>query len=279
MKSDETHVKKESDYYIYSPSKIARDTFLYPICTGHFLYEEGYLLERNRFDSFLLAYVVSGTLLVHGKNTSGPVEAGQFLLLDCYEPHSYRAPKDCELFWLHFDGITARSYYDLITGRLGTVFSLKNAARVTGRLTSIFQIFAQGISVQEALLSKYITDILTEPLLCGFSSEPSLEHHGIEDVISYISQHLSEPLCIETLCEKISLSPYYFIRFFKKKTGFTPHQYVLNARIDMARYLLANTELSIKEICFRTGFSNESAFSTAFKKATGISPAQYRRKI
>ena len=100
-----------------------------------------------------------------------------------------------------------------------------------------------------------------------------------EETISYINEHFKEEITTELLSERVGLSPFHFIRTFKKETGFTPHEYLVRTRIDMAKYLLKNTGMSVKNICFATGFSCESVFCSAFKKNSGVSPNSYRKSI
>ena len=137
--------------------------------------------------------------------------------------------------------------------------------------------FAPGGAIREPLVSKYLTDILTAFLLQ--SAEMPLPYQGVsESTIHYINEHFKEELSVETLAERLGLSQFHFIRTFKKETGFTPHEYLIRTRIDMAKYLLKNTELSVKDICYNTGFSCESVFSSSFKKNVGITPVHYRAK-
>ena len=86
----------------------------------------------------------------------------------------------------------------------------------------------------------------------------------------------AEDITIKDLAERALLSPYHFIRTFKKQVGFTPHEYLVNTRINTARYLLKNTSMSTKDICFHCGFSSESVFCNAFKKNTTMTPSEYR---
>ena len=89
----------------------------------------------------------------------------------------------------------------------------------------------------------------------------------IETVISYINEHFKEDLPDKVLASAAGLSSYHFIRVFKRETGFTPHEYVINTRLSNARYLLRNTAMSVKDICFSCGFSSESALlHNLFKK-------------
>jgi len=276
MKSCEELVAPESDYYIYSPSKSAQDMFLYPLQCGVFSYKPGYYLKRESFDSFLLMYIQKGEmdLEINGRNFH--VNANSFVLLDCYQSHSYSTSVGWECLWCHFDGITARPFYENIVGRLGNVFTMSEPYPVLSKLTSILKVFYSGAVVREPLLSKYLNDILTEFMLY-LPSKNTVNYTGIaEEIITYITEHFAEDISVTELAHRAGLSHYHFIRTFKKETGFTPHEYILNTRIATAQYLLKNTRLSIKDICYNTGFSCESVFCSAFKRHQGMTPTHYR---
>ena len=277
MKHVDEFISSQSEYFIYTPSKQAREMFLYPMQCGLFYYLPGYSLVRESFDSFLLLYVQKGELILNIEGRTRRVKEGDFMLLDCYKLHAYSSTKGCNCLWCHFDGITARSYYNSIVSKLDNVFSIPDAYPVLRKLTAIYNVFATESPVREPLLSKYLTDILTEFLLY---SPANIHPHNYtvmaEEIISYINNHFSENIRVEDLASKAGMSQYHFIRTFKKETGFTPHEYIVNTRIATARYLLKNTQLAIKDICFATGFSSESVFCGAFKRHQGITPAQYR---
>lgn len=276
MKSCETLVSPESNYYIYTPSRSAQEMFLYPLQCGHFIYEPGYLLRRDSYDSYLLMFVQKGRLTLEFSGQTIPVCADQFVLLDCYRPHAYFSETGWQCLWCHFDGSAADKLYAGIVSRLGSVFSMPDPHTAQNRLRAVYQIFASGVPVREPLLHKYLTDILTSFLLQP--APPTDNGHACmsEEVIAYITEHFTENISVETLSARAGLSPYHFIRTFKKETGFTPHEYLADTRISAAKYLLKNSRLSAKDICFRTGFSCESVFSCAFKRRVGITPMQYR---
>lgn len=277
MKSCENFVSDKSQYFIYSPSKTARDIFLYPLQCGRFLYEPGYYLRRDSYDNFLLMYVQKGEFMLELDGTVSPVAEGDFVLIDCYKQHIYYTDTGCECLWCHFDGITARGYYTNIVSHLGNSFSLPNPQPTVSRLSSIYDTFSTGKAVREALVSKYLTDILTAFLLHSPQKENSPDYTGMaEEIIAYINEHFAEKFSVEELAAKAGLSQYHFIRVFKKETGFTPHEYLNNTRMMTARYLLKNSRLPVKDICFNTGFSSESVFCSAFKKHQGLTPAEYR---
>lgn len=277
MKSCEKFVAPESDYFIYSPSKLALDMFLYPMQCGLFSYMPGYSLTRESFDSFLLMYIRKGELNLTFEGTTRRVTSGHFVLLDCYQLHAYSTSTGWECIWCHFDGITARAYYQSVVSRLSNVFSMPDPYPVLRKMTAILRIFYDAVSVQEPLLSKYLTDILTEFLLYTPLNIHSRNYTNMaEETVSYINNHFQENVTIEELASRVGLSQYHFIRTFKNETGFTPHEYLVNTRIATAKYLLKTTRMSVKEICFASGFSGENIFCSAFKRHQGMTPLQYR---
>lgn len=280
MQSQERHISPDSQYFVYSPSKNAREMFLYPLQCGRFFYDPGYELTRESFDSFLLMYVEKGSFeLEAGSPPARTVSAGQFAIIDCYARHAYLTRTGWICLWCHFDGITARHWYENITQRLGNVFSLSDPQPVIRKLSAIYETFSAGGVVREPLLSKYLTDILTAILLYTPSDAAAdAQLSAVETAATYISEHFAEKLTVEGLAAMAGFSEYHFIRIFKRQTGFTPYEYLMNTRMSNARYLLKNTALPVKEICFSTGFSGESSFCSAFRRIEGMTPAQYRAR-
>ena len=276
MKTSDPYISDESEYYVYAPSILAKETYYYVICTGHYLYKPGYFLERDSYDSYLLLYVEEGSLLVDVDGQRRKADEGSFVLLNCYEPHAYGTENGCRCLWCHIDGRGAAGYYRAVTGRLGNLFSIRNAFPVVFKMKEIFEMFAPGEVIKEPLVSKYLTDIFTAFLL-SVPKNQAIGRKVSEETVSYINGHFKEEITTELLAEKVGLSPFHFIRTFKKETGFTPHEYLVRTRIDMAKYLLKNTQMSVKDICFATGFSSESVFCSAFKKSVGMSPNLYRK--
>ncbi len=280
MKSHEPFVHINSDYYSHSPSVVAQKMFFYPICVGDFIYEPGYYLSRDHYDSFLVEIIKSGTLMLEIDGKAYPVREGQVVLLDCYKPHKYYSSTGWEALWVHFDGITARNYYNQIVATSGNVIDLRETFHVTRNLDRIYQLFHSRKSPSEALISQYITAVLTD-LLVYLPEEHQQQSHSqvVDEIVIYINDHLDQDLSVEKLAQLSALSPYHFIRVFKRETGYTPHEYVVQARMNLAKYLLKTTQMSVKEIGITTGYSAESIFSSAFKRYTGVSPTIYRTGI
>jgi AraC family transcriptional regulator len=98
-------------------------------------------------------------------------------------------------------------------------------------------------------------------------------------VAAYIEERVADDIPLATLAELARLSPYHFSRSFKHSFGLPPHRYHANRRIERAKQLLANRELSVTNIALDVGFSETSTFSAAFHRLTGQTPSRYRRNL
>lgn len=277
MISHEHGVLGGSNYYVYTPSLQAEKTFFYPLFVGYFYYSSDYYLQRNSFDSFLIMYIKKGQCFVSQDSKTYTVNENQIIILDCYKPHSYYTNTGWEAQWLHFDGPLAREYYNLINNSIGCIVTLRDTYKFEEVLHRIYSMFIENASIKEVLLNKYITDLLTQILISKDSDIKQTNNNDIiEETTTYINEHLREELTLNFLASRASLSPYYFIKLFKKQIGLTPHDYLIAVRLNYAKFLLKTTNISIKEICYSSGFSSESSFCSTFKKREKITPSAFR---
>lgn len=98
----------------------------------------------------------------------------------------------------------------------------------------------------------------------------------IDRLISHIQTHLCEELSARSISEIFGYHENHINRLMRKSTGVTLHQYILSQRINRAKALLLDTELSIEQISEQTGWEHSCNFSTQFKRSTGISPSEFR---
>jgi AraC family transcriptional regulator len=96
-------------------------------------------------------------------------------------------------------------------------------------------------------------------------------------VVRQLETSYSQPCSLGELATQARLSPYYFLRIFKKVTGQSPAQYVRNARLRAAANDLLATRFSVAEIAFSSGFNDISHFNASFRAAFGRSPTHWRR--
>ena len=97
--------------------------------------------------------------------------------------------------------------------------------------------------------------------------------------IKYINKNLFREITIDSICNEVHISKYYFCRRFKETMGMTVMDYILKTRIIHAKQMLEKEHISITEVSDRCGFSSVSYFCRVFKEAMGVSPLKYRHRF
>jgi AraC-like DNA-binding protein len=98
----------------------------------------------------------------------------------------------------------------------------------------------------------------------------------VRTVRQYLEDHYAENVSLDNLARVASLSAYHLLRVFRSETGLPPHTYLEQVRVNRAREFL-RLGVSITDVAFSTGFSDQSHFSRHFKKMTGVTPGQYQK--
>jgi transcriptional regulator GlxA family with amidase domain len=92
-------------------------------------------------------------------------------------------------------------------------------------------------------------------------------------------ERLAEGVSINELAQACGLSTGAFVRGFKKSTGISPHQWLLFKRVDLAIDLMEDPVISLAEIAFNAGFSDQSHFSRIFTQRMGVAPGAWRKSL
>ena len=105
------------------------------------------------------------------------------------------------------------------------------------------------------------------------------EKNYINKVIEFLRTQYNKDFSFKDVAKIANFSPYHFIHIFKEETGKTPHEYLLDVKIEKAQELLRLKRNNITEICYMCGFNNISHFTTVFKKKVGVTPSEYRKNL
>lgn len=94
----------------------------------------------------------------------------------------------------------------------------------------------------------------------------------------FIEENFQHPLHLADIAEAVFLSPNHFCTIFKNQVGCSFHQYLIKVRMEKAKDLLENSDLTIKQISYQVGYKDPNYFSRAFRKNIGFSPTYYRER-
>ena len=97
-----------------------------------------------------------------------------------------------------------------------------------------------------------------------------------ENVKNFIKENIETELELEKVASNFGLSVYYFSRTFKEVTGINYSDYINKCRVHIAKKLLSNGEMNVKEVCYKVGYNDPNYFSKVFKKYEGVSPANFK---
>ncbi|MEM7193615.1 MAG: AraC family transcriptional regulator [Pseudomonadota bacterium] len=130
------------------------------------------------------------------------------------------------------------------------------------------------------LATHYIQNYSNYPDLQNAQSSLSkFDQIQVDKVSAYIDSHVSEPVMVDDLADLLGCSKYYFLREFKKLTGITPYQYLLQKRLEKSELMLAMPQNDIASVALNLGFTDQSHFTRAFKSHFGITPGQFQKQF
>ena len=127
-----------------------------------------------------------------------------------------------------------------------------------------------ALALASRLMGQYSTRDVPSTLAGGLAPQV------LRRVIDYIESDLATPLRMNSLAEIAGLSQFRFAHNFKAHTGLPPYRYVMRARIERAKRILRETNLSIVEVALAVGFQSSGQFNSIFKREIGITPGAFR---
>ncbi len=123
-------------------------------------------------------------------------------------------------------------------------------------------------------LTRSLDDVICENEI----GAKSVSFENMSKAMDYIDNNISKDLQLSELAEIAGMNKSYFSTLFKKLNGMSPWDYITVRRIDLARKLLSENDRNILDIAMLCGFNNTANFNRAFKKVTGKTPKEMRRK-
>jgi len=129
----------------------------------------------------------------------------------------------------------------------------------------------------EALVHDLVGDLRS-----GVSSFLDADGHAevfnlhVEQALGILQNHVFSSISLGNVCEQLKITEEYLIRLFKRHMNMTPMRYLANLKMETATSLLLNSDLSVKEISWKLGFSSQYHFSRSFKGYSGCTPTEYR---
>lgn len=270
------------------------------VSAGTFLHEEQWIHSERVIDSFEIIIGVEGVLyLQQGEERYEVREGNMLLLLPGMVHRGYQAGTGkTSFFWFHF---LLRDYALLeenevvnqlwhmsepagLQSAQDCALPLYCPLKPDAKLDILFHqlLHVNSTPCYTGMLCNYLLTALLIQLCQNYLNDYRTAHEAgrsnrsFAEILEWVRMRCDGNLRISDVAEKFNYNENYFSRMFRDRTGTYFTDYVNGLRLSRAKSLLYRTNLTIKEIAWQVGFTDEKYFMKVFKKAEGISPTQYR---
>jgi AraC family transcriptional regulator len=157
---------------------------------------------------------------------------------------------------------------------------------ITSRLLMSAADVLEGSKALDALFRQQLTDLLATRLLAAHAGSPATFQPALGGLSPKVLLRATERLrsdsdadvSLSALASEAGLSRFHFCRAFKESTGLSPHAWLRQYRLEQAMNMLRDTDASVVSVAAALGYSSQTAFAAAFRKLTGETPSDWRRR-
>ena len=241
--------------------------------------DAGSFRPNGRCDYHIL-YIAEGCCYVTLEDKTIEAPAGSVVIYLPWQRQDYRFYKvdKSVSYYIHFSGTAcANIFKDMgLTDR--NVYQIGKSVTLEKLLNTLIDEQRQQLKFSKYRIEGLLLDILSligrknSNLLYG---NPDINQKFAE-ICNLMAKNYSKDMTIKDYADMCNLSESRFSHRFSEIIGTSPKQYIINLRIEAAKELLANSDLSVLQIGESVGFLTQNYFSRIFKKQTGYSPVQYR---
>lgn len=244
----------------------------------------------RRLTDFELMVVTEGILYIASSENRYTVLKGEYLLMKPTDLQYGHSASDCSFYWMHFSYNDNRNNPEFLaseaagslpdSGHLripeqGTLASLERIIILMKQLQDSAKRYGDT-SLNQYLCSATLAELSNQSYLFQKFGSKNPGQQLYNDICDYITLHVSEDLKVSELASYFGYSKKYLPAYFRKQSGITIKQYILQTKMDNAKAELSDTNHSISQVAYNIGFHDVHNFSIAFKKITGLSPSNYR---
>lgn len=242
-------------------------------------------------DHVVAAMFVGGgeaTAVIDGRETIAPSRAGTITFLPRGHEGFFRLSARIEVSNIYLGPDRLQACADqLAEGRSFELFD--RIHHHDPKLFSIMKLIreeADSPGLHARMYLEHALDLLCVQLLRSHSSlaSPVLQRQyglapwQVKRVRTYMRERLGHDISLQELAGIVGMSRFHFCVAFRRSTGATPYEYLTRLRMDVAGQLLAKSSLQIGDVGLAVGYSTLSAFSAAFRRHTGLTPGQFRKR-
>ena len=253
---------------------VSRSYSLDDVTFREVVYPDGFDMAKHEHEHDCLVSVLDGVLTGNMGTSSLIADRSTLFFVPAGQPHTNQFHKNVKTF----DIVLSDSYSEKFQDFLGTDkgFSIWERGLPTMIVSRMFREFMVPDHATSLILTGLTMELLGETSRSQRPKE-SEAPPWLAKSVEFIHNNLSTQFSIEEIGTNIGIHPAHLSRVFRKHLGCTVGDYLRQLRIERASYLMLNTNLSLVELAFDSGFADQSHFSRSFKASIGMSPREYRQ--
>lgn len=220
-------------------------------------------------DYYELVYYRNGKGITHVGETVYEFNGENFILIPPGISHDEKTFISCDVFCVGFrtEEKLALELYEDVQGRIKRIVKAIMEETVS-----------QDLGYREMLKIR-LSELLLMMRRLAQKQQKRPQGKNFKYVINYIGENYHEKIQLKNFAAQLNFSYDYFQHKFKEELGVSPQKFLVQKRVEAAKKMLRDEELSCTEIAYRCGFSNSAQFSAVFKREVGVKPQQYRKEL
>lgn len=247
---------------------------------GHLICEKNdiWISDNAQFEQSKFYYIKKGSCVIRINDKEYHGKEGSWFYIPANTKHSYYnlSDKPFEKYWFHFDLYPNRDIFKLLNLDYQIDFNDYDILKLfeelvykyeSEKLTDRLDVKSLAIKI----LSSYIRNSGKETTVFTHTPEDTISR-----VLAYINENIGGHISNQELSEICYKHPNHFVRYFKKKTGTTPQKYIMRARVDMAKRLMEQTDMTFSDIAIQVGLCDASHLTKLFKSFYSLTPHEVR---
>ena len=252
------------------------------------------ILKSHYHNSYEIVFITEGKSKFNINGKTYIAKKNDMVFINKFESHSNEI---MEYPYKRFYMLVPQSFIHKNFDDKYLVSILKNRPSEFNHVISLNNHFQQIYNITENILQEYnkknpfykdvIGSLFKNLLILVYRMDKSIfsnrtyssNNNLIFEIQEYLENNYKDNITLENTALSFHINQYYLSHLFKKITGFTFKEYLINLRLSHAKNLLVQSEKSVGDICYESGFNNINHFIRIFKIKNDITPLQFRKKL
>lgn len=266
-----------------TPHAAHQDIFYTVPRAGHLVGGADHHIQREHYPGHELILCLRGHGFVRVQGRRHPVQAGEFVWINCHRPHEHGAEKSdpWEVLWVRIEGPGLARICSILSAQSTPVFTGFQRKAAEALYREIFELMQRNTSDSAPRIHAAVAQLIALAFIAR-KTHGSSQEQEIPAVLGKAVQHMKlfyfEHHTVGGLAARSGMSASHFSRMFKGAFGTSPIDWLRRERISQAKRRLVETMDAVKEIAEQVGYRDRFFFSKDFRRLTGFTAREFRKR-